>query len=446
MACKVLFTVPKIFLMYRFIPLSLVFLLFGAWSLAQERIHIDHSCSYTDELEEQDIYGFASDDEAKRTLRRIMKYTGLPSNFTIKAANVPNAAAVVRGNERFILYNQYFMEQVKKSTYTDWSAVSILAHEIGHHLSGHTLDHVGSRPDKELEADKFSGFVLYKMGATLNEARAAMEKIGSDKGSYTHPAKSARLAAITNGWFAAKELAGDTKPVKRPIEQPKVDIPRIPSRTYKFTFEPYLGSVLKDRIQRFQRDGEMVKDVEMVSSDKWIILRDRNGYWYNGIPTGLVNKLNEFNKSGEEIKQVELGCDGSWIILRDRNGYWYKGIPNPMAKKLDQFNRDGEEIKQVELGCDGSWMILRDLNGYWYNGIPQEMADRLDQFNKDGEEIKQVELGQHGEWLILRGKNGYWYYDIPDPMIRRLEQLNRDNKTILRAILAPNGNWSLIHK
>ncbi|MCI4667075.1 MAG: hypothetical protein MRZ79_02870 [Bacteroidia bacterium] len=200
--------------MKRLIAFPLIFLSLFALSSAQQRIHIDHSCSFVGELTESDIYGFSSGEEAETALKRIMKYTGLPANFTIKAANVPNAAAVVYGTERYILYNQYFMEKVKQSTFTDWSAISILAHEIGHHLSGHTLTNTGSRPDKELEADKFSGFVLYKMGATLQQARVAMEKIGSSNGSSTHPPKSARLAAITNGWLSAKELTGPVKTSK----------------------------------------------------------------------------------------------------------------------------------------------------------------------------------------------------------------------------------------
>lgn len=43
------------------------------------------------------------------------------------------------------------------------------------------------------------------MGATLDDARATMEKLGG-AGTPTHPGKQARLAAITNGWVAAEEL------------------------------------------------------------------------------------------------------------------------------------------------------------------------------------------------------------------------------------------------
>ena len=194
-----------------------ILLLLAAGAPSQERLLFSSSCNYTGELSPvEDLYGFASDTEADDAMRRIMKYTGLPANFTIKAANVPNAAAVLYEEKRFILYNQYFMLRIKDETKTDWAALSILAHEIGHHLSGHTLDTQGSRPDKELEADRFSGYVLYKMGATLDEARIAMETLAVETGTPTHPPKSARLAAVTNGWLEAKQQNVAVQPIGGP--------------------------------------------------------------------------------------------------------------------------------------------------------------------------------------------------------------------------------------
>lgn len=176
-------------------------------SVALERLYVDVACSYYGENIIDNLYGFTSDNEAEKAVGRIVDYTGLSKNFKILAANVPNAAAAIRNTERLILYNQTFMERVKQRTRTDWAAMSILAHEIGHHLCGHTLESGGSRPKSELEADKYSGHVLYKMGAKLSQAQAAMNAIANDKGSNTHPPKSARLAAIANGWMDARDQA-----------------------------------------------------------------------------------------------------------------------------------------------------------------------------------------------------------------------------------------------
>lgn len=192
--------------------------------IGQELLVRDAYCSYTgDESSPGNIYTFASDEEANIAVEKILKYTGLKKNFTIKAANVSNAEASVSGTMRYILYNQDFIIRIKNATHTDWSAISIMAHEIGHHLQGHTLLNTGSRPNIELEADKYSGFILQKMGATLEQAKAAMSLIASDQDSPTHPGKQARLAAITNGWMEARDLAsppGNTKPDSTPTQQP----------------------------------------------------------------------------------------------------------------------------------------------------------------------------------------------------------------------------------
>ena len=142
-------------------------------------------------------------DRANNVIGSILNVVGLKKNFSVYASNVDNASALVQGSSRYILYNPSFMQQVHDKAGTDWTSYSILAHEIGHHLNGHTIQHGGSRPSIELEADEFSGFVLRKMGASLSEAQSAMKLIASEKSSKTHPGKKQRLEAIARGWNKA---------------------------------------------------------------------------------------------------------------------------------------------------------------------------------------------------------------------------------------------------
>ncbi len=97
-----------------------------------------------------------------------------------------------------------------------WASLSILAHEVGHHLNGHSLIPGGSRPSLELQADKFSGFILAKIGASLEEAQSAINAIVSENGSTTHPGKSARLAAIANGWYNNKSSVNSRMTADKP--------------------------------------------------------------------------------------------------------------------------------------------------------------------------------------------------------------------------------------
>ncbi|WP_237717865.1 membrane-binding protein [Pontibacter sp. BAB1700] len=164
----------------------------------------------------------------------IIDVIGLKPRFEVRSANIENAAAVIYNGKRYILYNESFLAAINNAVHTDWAGVSILAHEIGHHLNGHTLSRQGSNHADELEADEFSGFVLRKMGASLEEAQAAMKVLSDERSSATHPGRSYRLAAISKGWGNAdaqllasangqqresQAMAGNSQPPQQAREQ-----------------------------------------------------------------------------------------------------------------------------------------------------------------------------------------------------------------------------------
>ncbi len=140
---------------------------------------------------------------ARDIVKEIIDVIGLKPRFELRAAEIENAAAVTYNGQRYILYNENFLGAINNAVHTDWGGVSILAHEIGHHLNGHTLTGRGSNHADELEADEFSGFVLRKLGASLAEAQAAINLLSNDRNSATHPARGYRLASIKKGWLNA---------------------------------------------------------------------------------------------------------------------------------------------------------------------------------------------------------------------------------------------------
>jgi hypothetical protein len=176
--------------------------------------------------------GITTATQGRQIAERIIGVVGLRSNFDIRPANIENAAAVVYGGKRYVLYNPTFINNLIKTTGTEWAAISVLAHEVGHHLNGHTVTGSGSQPTAELEADEFSGYVLRKMGATLPQAQAAMQTLASARASRTHPAKYDRLTAIAQGWnHADDQLAGrQTERKDLAITQPRMEAPVVPNR------------------------------------------------------------------------------------------------------------------------------------------------------------------------------------------------------------------------
>lgn len=165
-------------------------------------------------------------------LREITDVVGLKPRFELRSTSeVQNAAAVVYNGQRYLLYNSQFVGAVNQAGHTDWAGISILAHEMGHHLNGHTLRAGGSNPNDELEADEFSGFVLRKMGASLAQAQAAMAVIADDQASATHPGRPTRLKAISEGWQRANGQIVASAKATAPSAAPAVLTQRTPPAT-----------------------------------------------------------------------------------------------------------------------------------------------------------------------------------------------------------------------
>jgi hypothetical protein len=155
---------------------------------------------------------FASVYEAKTILNNMLDSIKWKENFSVREENgIRNAYATIIRNARWIIYDNNFLEDIDAYSATKWASISVLAHEMGHHYYNHVISGQGSTPPKEIEADAFSGYVMEKVGASLNESLAAMNAIATDQASATHPGKKDRLAAITRGWNAAKaEVPGNT--------------------------------------------------------------------------------------------------------------------------------------------------------------------------------------------------------------------------------------------
>lgn len=171
--------------------------------------NLKSGCSYNYRTENNNIIIFKPNLKEVSQIKSILKYTGLPLNFEILRANVNNAFATIIKGKRYIIYDENLFEYIDTQSQNYWTSMSILAHEIGHHLSGHTLD-INKRSTKEqlqneLEADEYSGFILYKMGANLKQAQFALSQLGTEKDTDSHPAKDKRLKSIEKGWNNANE-------------------------------------------------------------------------------------------------------------------------------------------------------------------------------------------------------------------------------------------------
>ena len=270
------------------------------------------------------VSNFASLEEGRQIIQNILDAVGLRANFEIRQANIQNAAAVAFGGKRYVLYNPNFINALDRRTGNQWASISVLAHEVGHHLKGHTVSGQGSQPATELEADEFSGYALRKMGASLEDAQATMKLIASENTTATHPGKSNRLAAIENGWESAggqttgRDVA-NTKQPTRPV-QTSGGTTRYPTRSgdgsavLKAVID-ILGQVL------FKSDQNLNSKYYMTDGSN--VLRMINNNWHT------VGKLARLNNSQYPFTiydntNTRLFVDRTGNIL-NRNGQ-YLGV------------------------------------------------------------------------------------------------------------------------
>lgn len=171
-------------------------------------------------------------------IKSILSYSGLPINFDIFSSNIENAVAVMIENKRYIIYDPRLLQYTDTNSNSYWTSMSILAHEIGHHLSGHTLKNDNDKLNNELQADKFSGFILFKLGASLKQAQTAINLLGTEEDTETHPSKYKRLGIIKQGWEEAS------------IQRYESAIPPPPADEKKFSgpIDTYIDEFFKEQI------------------------------------------------------------------------------------------------------------------------------------------------------------------------------------------------------
>lgn len=181
---------------------------------------------------------FSSVYEAQSIVQNMLNTINWRENFNLREQNgIQNAYATIINRSRWIIYDNRFLEDLDAYTSTKWASISVLAHEMGHHYYNHVVSSSGSTPPKEIEADAFSGYIMAKLGASLQESIAAMQAIASDRASSTHPAKADRVQAITRGWNESEGKSDNSanNPPPSNNNTPPNNIPSAPSPSQENT-------------------------------------------------------------------------------------------------------------------------------------------------------------------------------------------------------------------
>ncbi len=172
----------------------------------------DQICRYSENENESIFLNCLTQKKENQTnniISEVTKVSNISNNFTlINCDQLQNACAVINplnNNKRYILFDYHYFQNIY---HDDAASVFILAHEVGHHINGHTIptnETIGEKRTKELEADYFAGSIMYKLGYSENRVFNILNKLPNTENQYsTHPSGNVRLEYALKGFFSEK--------------------------------------------------------------------------------------------------------------------------------------------------------------------------------------------------------------------------------------------------
>lgn len=108
--------------------------------------------------------------------------------------------------QRSIWINKDFFKNVYDKTKSIYAPLSIIAHELAHHLYCHPLEYNPLYIQQELNADRYSGYLLRLAGTPKKEVSLALLNFADEAETTTHPDKLSRIKAVEQGWMEADLL------------------------------------------------------------------------------------------------------------------------------------------------------------------------------------------------------------------------------------------------
>lgn len=151
----------------------------------------------------------SDEQEVQKIIESVLQVTGI-SNMKITARvsnSVNNVTSGINRGEKYIIYNPVFLNKL-----SGWGKIGVIAHEIGHQILGHDLSErsLVRRKQMELEADKFMGGIMARMGATSEEALSPLESLKGTGEISTHPSPDARRQAVMIAYNNEIQKSADT--------------------------------------------------------------------------------------------------------------------------------------------------------------------------------------------------------------------------------------------
>lgn len=368
--------------------------------------------------------GYASASDVEALVTSILGKYGLRNGYIIMSCTkTDNCMAILdEKNRPYILFNPNFLKTVRSLNFSesnlpvqndDWKTLTILAHEIGHHLNNHLINPRPdmTRIDMELEADETAGFIVYLLGGELNNAQSAyLDKTVSETSSYTHPGRSARLKSVAKGWEDAKKkyprVSNTPLPVVSndfrfidPFYDNTNDWPLLNDDNKKMTvtngklrFKGISDKLAFLADKNFNIDASKDFSVSVVS--EWIEGINNNGYGLDFLSNSETSSSNVFFITANGYYSIgKIVNNGNWIdtkkwalssaINRDRTGkntLKIKKVGNTLFFYInDQLvdNLPFDSNFGNDFGVRVSWNQTIDFDNFEVNGEKADPSKRI---------------------------------------------------------------------
>jgi tetratricopeptide (TPR) repeat protein len=323
--------------------------------------------------------GFISNAEADNALGKILSVVGASKRFIVAPCeNINNALAITDDGMRYILYDPEFINSISETS-NYWANMSILAHEVGHHINGHTLGASMSAYEnriQELEADEFSGFVMQKIGATLEQAIDAIASLAAsgDDSYSSHPNKERRTKAITKGFNNAKNNSFVSEKKLTDWEEyyfrgdEKYEAEDYEGAIEDFTESIKLKPDLKTYLYRAYAKSEL-EDYSGEKSDLWRVIELEPTNW---------------------MAHYRLGRN---LSLTDD----YYGV---LSSHSTYFKFNGESDVYYDI-----WAKFYMSDAFYNLGFYNKSLDYIDNVIEKNDYVSHIDDGFHGQFYELRGNN-----------------------------------------
>ena len=262
-----------------------------------------------------------SDAETQKVFDEVEPYTHLVTPiYTIPVEDPINVLICPSdGGMNYIAFSAVWLKKIYDQTSSRWALYGIIAHEIGHYALNHDRTHVRSDPKIEIEADRYAGEILGRMGADEVQALAAYNSdlMRYQHNSDTHPAIEKRLAAVKEGWVKGRqassvdaaegsESATECTGISLGYESPTTHYLGGPQDEYKFRFK--VSTVQFNTRDDLRKTASKLTDTQ--GSYKW----DNQMYYWS--------KSNAEDRLLLAWKNATKRTFG-WVIVESVGNRWY---------------------------------------------------------------------------------------------------------------------------